>query len=292
MTSTIRCSPGSTRTTSLSLMQNWYAWICGTSRTTSSGNGFSRMLRDTSVPTESWTSVQRGAACSLITVSRINRRFSGASWSFDDVFWRTDVEVPVVARPDRGITLITLWVLGSMITISSRTTVNYLPRNSGLIRTMSGGTSTTRTERGSELPTETSTFTLVFETFCFSITWLNLLCTSGVAAAFDPWVLVELWLVPDPRFDPAWLPWVVPDGAVWPCCAAGSLPRLPRSPLAGCSDWPVVERSFPCGEELALGWAPDFWPSGCVPEVPEDWPVVPFSMSLAPDFFISWAPDF
>src|SRR5262249_52859912 len=169
-----------------------------------------------------------------------------------------------------------------MITISSRTTVNFLLRNSGLIRMMSDGTSKTRTERGSELPTETSTFTLVFETFCFSITWLNLLCTSGV----------EFWLVPDPRFDPARLPCVVPDGAVWPCCAAGSLPRLPRSPLAGCSDWPVVERSFPCGEELALGWAPDFWPSGCAPEVPEDWPVVPFSMSLAPDFFISWAPDF
>jgi hypothetical protein len=41
------------------------------------------------------------------------------------------VVAPVVARPERGITETILRVPGSMMTISSCTTTNFLPRYSG-----------------------------------------------------------------------------------------------------------------------------------------------------------------
>ena len=85
-----------------------------------------------------------------------------------------------------------------MITISSRTTTNFLPRNSGLIWTISRGRSYARTERGTGAPTDTETFTLVTGcTFCLEITSVIFVCCSCVT---DSELLVEPWVS---RRDPA-----------------------------------------------------------------------------------------
>src|SRR5690349_16117228 len=95
-----------------------------------------------------------------------------------------------VCEPDRGSTLTILYVEGSTITISSRTTTKLYPRYRGTIWTISAGNVCRRTFRGTTVPTATEKLTLLSGcTFRRAIDWDIRVCCCTLTLA-DTLVLV------------------------------------------------------------------------------------------------------